>query len=72
MIAEALQHRGVVGSTFVQHDTPDARLIAELLAQRIVLVFIFVAAPPVFARLLRACHGGLMSASQQTTWVYFT
>ena len=32
VIAEALQHRGVVGSAFVQHDTPDASVVPELLA----------------------------------------
>ena len=31
VIAEALQHRGVVGSAFVQHDTPDASVVSELL-----------------------------------------
>ena len=32
VIAEALQHRGVVGSAFVQHDTPDASVVPELFA----------------------------------------
>ena len=32
VITEALQHRGVVRSTFVQHDTPDASVVSELLA----------------------------------------
>ena len=54
MVAEALQHRGVVGSAFVQHDTPDTSVVPELLADRILLVLVFVAAPPVLALRPRA------------------
>ena len=54
VIMKALQHRGVVRSAFVQHDTPDASVVPELLADRVILVLVFVAASPVLALRPRA------------------
>ena len=63
VIAEALQHRGVVRSAFVQHDTPNTGVVSELLVQRIILVLVFVAAPPVLA--LRPRAYGRWSVSER-------
>ena len=54
VITKALQHRGVVRSAFVQHDTPNTSVVPELFPEGIILVLVFVAAPPALALRSRA------------------